>query len=191
MRNVLTPVFSAGLFVLVSAGASRAQSPLPPDRSVWFQTHAIPSDPESPVVISTEIRLMAADRSGDEVVWSALWIAVTEYDQYGEVVDSWLEEFPTLQTADGFWHVSHADADTPIEAEFVDPPEMSGVAASDTPNADSLEYYIVGNGQVPSNDPYPLTSVLDYSFLKSNALEPGDEGEDEPVNTPATVDDAD
>lgn len=191
MRISLAAFMSAGAIALIGApSSSQAQTALPPDRSVLFEIHADTGDPGSPVLLTTEIRLTAKNRIANEVAWNPIWVAITHYDGNGAIAGSWFESNPHLQTSDRFWHVSHADAAKPETAEFVNPPELSGVADSDSPNGPTLDYFIKGRSPTGSpNSPYPITSILDYSFWKSNEPEPVDDGEDEPVDIPEGTDD--
>jgi len=184
MRCIQSILISSSLFALLGGAAdARAQSELPPNRSVIFQTHADPQDTESPVVTSVEIRLTAVSRNGNSVAWSAAWIEITLFDEYSEVFDIWFEENPVLETGNGLWQVVHANPLMPTAAEFALPPEMSGIAASTLLEDDALVYYLKGESVGAPNSPYAITSIMDYSFRMTEDPEPLDEGDGNPVET--------
>lgn len=175
------PVILMGCLADLSLASAQA---LPSDRSVYFNIHTDPLDAQSPVRIRTEIRLSAVTQEDNVIGWYPLWIAINQYGDLGEIIDSWTHFDPTMP--DGrLWYVSHAHPERPATAEFATPPEFSGTAESDTPNGPTLEYYLLGkNPSTPPVEPYAITSVLDYSFQRSDAPEPIDEDEDEPADLP-------
>lgn len=183
-----TPVVLLGWFIAPSP--AQAQSELPRARTVYYNVHTDTQDPESPVLISMKVLLTAQDRIGDEVGWYTKSIGITQYDEQGDIVESWTEEFPEPTSTDPLWYVAHADPMQPESAEFSNPPELSGTADADSPNGPTLDYYIVGkNIGDPPVAPYPITSIIDYSFQRSDEPEPIDEDEDEPAETPPSGDD--
>ena len=181
------PVVLIGWFIAPSP--VQAQSELPRSRAVYYNIHSDTQNPQSPVLISMRVLLTAQDRIGDEVGWYTKSIWITQYDEQGAILGSWTEEFPEPSSTDPLWYVAHANPLEPESAEFSNPPELSGTADADTPNGPSLDYYILGkNVGVPPIAPYPITSIIDYSFQRSDEPEPIDEDEDEPVDTPPVPD---
>lgn len=179
---IYIPVVMMGWFAAESS--AQAQSTLPADRSAYFNIHTDPLDAESPVRIKTEIRLRAMTQEHNVIGWYPLWIAITQYDDQGGIVESWTHLDPTMPE-DRLWYVTHAEPARPMSSEFAMPPELVGTAESDTPNGPTLDYYLLGkNPGVSPVMPYPITSVLDYSFHRSDEPEPIDEDEDEPAETP-------
>lgn len=175
------PVILLGCLSTLSS--ANAQSNLPPDRSVFFLIHADSRDPDSPVLISTEVRLTALARESNRVGWNPLWVAITQYDEQGEIVGSWTHSSPIGPAR--MWWISHQDPMSPTNDEFTCPPELAGVADSDIPNGPTLEYYIYGtNPGTPPAEPYPITAILDYSFQRSDEPEPVDNDEDGPADVP-------
>lgn len=168
---------------------AQAQSELPRNRSIYFNIHADTANPESPVVVSIQVSLDAREREGHVVGWYPLWVAITQYGPQGEVVESWTQFDPLL--LDDLWYVAHENPLEPTSEEFTNPPELSGTAEADTLNGPTLAYYIAGkNPGTPPVAPYPITSILDYSFQRSDELDPIDEDEDEPVDIPEGEDDS-
>jgi len=169
---------------LSTLASAQAQSTLPPDRSVFYNIHTDSQDPDSPVLISAEVSLTALEREGDDVAWYPLWVAITQFDEHGEIAGSWTH-FEPLFGQTRVWWVTHRDPMAPKSDEFTTPPELSGTADSDMPNGPTLDYFILGkNTTTPPEEPYPITSILDYSFQRSDDPEPIDEDEDEPAETP-------
>ncbi len=182
-----TRLFSAMSVVmlggLLNPAVAQAQSELPRNRTIFFNIHTDPANPESPVLVSIQVSLEAREREGNVVGWYPLWVAITQFGPQGEVVESWTHFDPLL--LDGLWYVAHENPLEPASEEFTNPPELSGVAESDTPNGPTLEYFVAGNAPVtPPISPYPITSILDYSFQRSDDPAPIDEDEDEPVDIP-------
>ena len=181
------PVVLIGWFIAPSP--VQAQSELPRSRAVYYNIHSDTQNPQSPVLISMRVLLTAQDRIGDEVGWYTKSIWITQYDEQGAILGSWTEEFPEPSSTDPLWYVAHANPLEPESAEFSNPPELSGTADADTPNGPSLDYSLLGkNVGVPPIAPYPITSIIDYSFQRSDEPEPIDEDEDEPVDTPPVPD---
>jgi len=69
------------------------------------------------------------------------------------------------------------------DPEFALPPEMSGIATSTLLEDDALVYYLKGESVGTPNDPYPITSIMDYSFRMTQESNPENVGNDEPVDT--------
>jgi len=182
MNSLKSSLLVAGILALTGAPlAALAQNPLPPTRSVFVQTHADPEDAESPIVTLTEIRIAPLVRDGNEVVWSAQWVAITLFDEYGEVVESWLDESPEFSTGDGHWHVPHANPEVPTPAEFALLPLISGTAQADISENDALNYMLEGVSVGSPNSPHAITAIMDYSFQRTEDPEPVDDDDDEPA----------
>jgi hypothetical protein len=180
---VYMPAVLIGWFAALAP--ARAQSELPRNRVAYYNIHTDTQNPASPVLISMGVYLTAQDRIGDEVGWYPQSIVITQYNAQGGIVHSWIEVFPDPTSTDPLWYVTHADPMAPVSDEFTNPPELSGTADSVTPNGPKLDYFLLGkNAGSPPVTPYPITSIIDYSFKRSDEPEPIDADEDEPAETP-------
>ena len=178
---VYFPVLIVGFFASLSR--AQAQTELPDDRTIAYNIHADTRDPESPVLISTEVLMTAMERLSNEVGWYPYQIVITQYDSEGEIVETWTEDYPELTTSDSLWWVAHADPMEPTNAEFSKPPELSGTAVAQSPHGPTMNYFLVGK-EASGPAPFAVTSYVDYSFERSDEPEPVDEGDDEPADVP-------
>ena len=159
-----------------------AQTELPPDQSIQMSIHADPDDSESPVRFTLTLHLSAESQDGAAIAWHVNWIEVDHLDPYGELINSWYELDPEVNTANGAWVVTHADPLTPAIEEFSVPPEIQGFATSKSDAGDDLQYHLAGKVAEPEAvKPYDVTVFADYLFWKASDAEPLDEGGEKPI----------
>lgn len=159
-----------------------AQTEMPPDQSIQMSIHADPDDSESPVRFKLTLNLSAESLDGSTIAWHVNWIEIDHLDPYGELIDSWYELDPEVNTPDGAWVATHADPLAPAIEEFSVPPEIQGFATSKSNVGDELQYHLAGQvGKPEAVEPYAVTVFADYLFWKVSDTEPLDEGGEIPV----------
>lgn len=168
-----------------------AKADLPPDQTVTYRLHVIPTDRASATHSEIRLELAAVEQFGSEIAWQVRSIRITRFDAESASISKWLDEYPVVQTASGLWHILHADPMAPTLDEFADPPLMLGIATGATAYTVNLEYRIEGTSPPPGSplNVYEVTSLLDYALTPEGEHEPTDEGEDEPVETTDGEDD--
>lgn len=164
--------------LLLSAGWARGQ--MPQDQTVQFAFHVSPTNPNSVVDFYVIASLHAADIDGDDVGWS---VTLLEF-VYRDGVDNftWSQEYPTLDTGDGLWWVAHDDGQSPVLAEFLTTPVLTGTATADDSGYADLDYELVSVPAV-SSPPYETTASVTYAMAAAGTNEPIKGGTDEPVET--------
>lgn len=173
-------------FILLSAAIlfipSSLQADHPINKNLTYSIHDNPSDPETPVVFIVELDLRAADADGDDVGWEVKQARFKKLDGQ-QVVKEWFINWPTFDTTDGLWWISHDDAVNPKLAEFGIPPLLAGTAQRKNASGPGLEYEMEGEAYTPpqGGPPYPMTSSLTYIFQEVGGSTPEESGEEEPV----------
>lgn len=182
MKPVVPLSIVASLMAAVGSPAARA---LPADRTILYQIHETPTNPESPVVFKIELEISAvmADPEEDTIGWEVTEAVFTIVDTGGDIV--WSIAEPDVDTPDGLWWVEHADVTKPVQSEFVLAPPLAGTADPDDPQDDDLLYDFVG-AEFQGTPPYQTTGAMYYTFaMAADPEEPVEDGDPrEPVDVP-------
>ncbi|MFY4727822.1 hypothetical protein [Nitrospira sp. BLG_2] len=162
--------------LLVHVGGAWAD--LPQDQTVQFAFHVSPANPNSVVDFYVIATLHAVDSDVEDIGWR---VTLLEF-VYRDGVDNftWTQEYPTLDTGDGLWWVSHGDAQNPELDEFLTTPLLTGTATADSPGYADLDYELISVPAV-SSTPYETTASVTYAMAAAGTNEPVKGGTDEPV----------
>ena len=159
-----------------------AGATLPADQKIVYRIHETPTDPSSGVVFTVTLKLVAEDIDGDDVAWR---VSKATFKQK-QPAREWAEAYPSVDTPDGLWWVTHADPQSPAITEFSLPPFMDGTATAQDSGYDDLDFEFEGTVYVapppPDNPPYgENTTASTYWFQLVGSSVAEEEGEDEPV----------
>ncbi len=179
MKTSVRIISVVGLIAAVGGPAAYA---LPPDRTITYEIHDIPTDPQSDVtfILDLDISAVVATVEGDAIGWDITAAVFTQPGGTGSTI--WSIADPYVDTPSGLWWVDHADINRPSLAEFIFPPSLVGTAEPDDPQDDDLNYDLVGV-EYQGTPPYTVTSGLDYSFaLAAEPEKPIKDGNDEPTD---------
>jgi hypothetical protein len=187
-RSLIWKALAANIVTLTMAQGASAT--MPSGQEVVYRIHETPTDPQSAVVFTVAVKLVAEEIDGAAVGWR---VATATFNQKSPV-RTWVKMNPVLDTPDGLWWITHADPMAPLLTEFLAPPLMYGTAdAQDTSYAD-LDFEYAGASYVspppPGEPPYgENTAAAIYWFQLVGITEPEeDSDEDEPVETDDTDD---
>ncbi|MCG8406774.1 MAG: hypothetical protein MI923_16380 [Phycisphaerales bacterium] len=172
-----TPMVCALILVLPSTGLG-----LPADRTIIYEIHETPSDPQTAVDWTVELDLKAADSKGaDDIGWEIQEIRIT--DEGTQAVE-WCEVNPYSNGSDNLWWLSHDDSNNPTVDEFTEPPLMQGTATNVSTDLDyDFEGTLYTPPAPPQQPPYPVTSSLCYRFHIVGEQDPEADEQDEPAET--------
>lgn len=145
---------------------------LPLSRKVVYSIREIPTNPESPIIFTVTLRLVAGQISGKAVAWI---VDYAVFDTVGQAPKRWIKENPALDTPDGLWWVEHEDPLNPVESEFGVPPRLVGVAKAQDTGYDDLDYGFVGVTPPPTSS----QALAQYHFQQLNLADPEAESVDE------------
>lgn len=168
---------SAVALALMARAAALAE--LPDPHVLTYEMHQDPQQPESPLLYRVEV-LISADQtaSGNTVAWRVDEVTTSKFDAAGQVKGVWLDDTPDVVTADGLWHVTHADPRQPELEEFRNSPEIKGTAPSVTGGA-AMHYSLRDTGQ--SQTIYLPGAVVDVLMWPVGLPVPSLDDEDVPV----------
>lgn len=172
--------------LLTAASSAFGQGPNPYGiKYVTYSIHEDPQDPESEVVFTIKLKLVADQIEEDQVGWDVKRVTI---EQFGEDSRIWIDQPPNVDTADELWWVQHADMENPVAADFVQPPRLFGVANAQAQEYDDLEYDIVGlvytPPPAPEQPPFGSeTGALNYLFELEYADEPLSQSTSTDTNT--------
>ncbi|MCG8405966.1 MAG: hypothetical protein MI923_12290 [Phycisphaerales bacterium] len=171
LKTKLVYVVAAGL---LSAFTGKAQA-LPPDQSLEYSIYD-----GNVLVFQFRLFLSSKESGSGEVGWN---IDKAEFHQPGTNGGDWVKDNPTVDTPDGLWWVDHADVQKPEISEFCLPPLLEGLATSEDPADDDLDYSLEGRSYTPPPEgkPFNITVALDYIFQRVGAAQPEESGDDEPA----------
>lgn len=180
--------YLAGSLLLAVApivGGNTAQAVLPVDRNVVYSIRETPSDPQSPVVFTVTLRLVADHRDGNLVAWT---VESATFDKLGTESKQWIIENPSLsENPDQYWMIKHADPLNPQTIEFAVPPRLMGTAEAQDLAYDDLEYdfqTVHDEGRIA----LAQTSAR-YHFQQVAEPEPEEESEEEePIDFDDNID---
>ncbi|MCG8406726.1 MAG: hypothetical protein MI923_16140 [Phycisphaerales bacterium] len=168
------------LMIVVIVGSQYALA-LPTDRTIIYEIHETPSDPKTTVAWTVELELKAADStSADDIGWEIQVIRITDEGAQAE----WCEVNPYENGGDNLWWLSHADGNNPTVEEFTEPPLIQGTATNATNDLDyDFEGTVYTPPAPPQQPPYPVTSLLCYTFHIVGEPDPEADEDDEPADT--------
>lgn len=169
--------------LLALCGVVDARSP---GQVLQFNLRETPGDPTSPIDFTVTMGLMKDTVDGNDIGWRVNVVTIREVDDEGNVLTTWSQNQPFVDTVDGLWWIEHADPDDPQNSEFLIPPLISGTAPSPNPNVVSLEFEFEGAMYVapPEGAPFPDTASLTTLLQEEGNPTPKKEEPDEPVETP-------
>jgi hypothetical protein len=135
--------------------------------TVSYSIFEEPENPLSPEVFRVVVTLDEYSRAGETIGWNVVQV---ECRKFGGTTLSWIGVAPEVDTADGLWYVTHADADVPTAADFTTPPVISGTGDSQQIGGADLEFQFRGAMYIaPASGPhYSTTAALDYEFNSDN-----------------------
>ncbi|MCA9254951.1 MAG: hypothetical protein KDA33_04910 [Phycisphaerales bacterium] len=157
----------AGALFLATSNAMAVNA----DRVIAYDLFEDYSDPQSDVIFTVYLDLGEQTRDVDAVGWKVK-AAYFEMPRPNDDPIVWKVTAPYLTTSDGLYWVEHADLNAPVDAEFDQPPEMSGTAPVFSGQYfSSLVFYFMGLDP----DHFPDEANIKYTFTQ--------EGEGEPIAT--------
>lgn len=171
-------------FVIVAVGSVSA-STLPDPVYIRYQVHQ-DSDPQEPVSYEIGLVLTALERGGDDIGWRVDGVEIRKIDSSGGADFIWRDLAPEVDTQDGLWWVTHADADAPTNADFVEPPPVAGQAATVQRASADLDYELEGEVYTspPEGDPWEVTASLSFVLTLDGETEPLEEKSEENSEMP-------
>jgi len=164
---------------------------LPADQVIQYDIHVDPSDPSSRVQYTLAVSITAVSQDGNWIAWDVTNYQITEWATLG--ADTvWDVDNPHVDTADGYWWVSHSNPNDPQLSDFVKPARVSDTAIANDPTDPDLDFDVTGKAYVPPSGgaPYQVTGSLDFRFSTTPDPNdpPDDGGDDEPVDLPLPPD---
>ena len=140
-----------------------ASAQLPDDRSTQVNIRVDPADPNSSVLYEIKLFLTAIEADGDSVGWDIAKTTIRKLDSSGAPVTKWTDSAVTISTNDGLWWIDHSDAAAPLNAEFIEPPVISGTGQQGNSNNPYLDYQLQGFAYTapPGGAPFEITGSLD------------------------------
>jgi hypothetical protein len=157
----------------------------PLTKTITYQLHETPSDPNSPVTFNFKFDLKEAEAEGNTIGWHAVSIELRQPDPNGAADTVWLDENPTRDTTDELWWITHADLENLTDDEFTIPPAFTGTATAADPSDADMDYEFEGT-ESQASVPYENTAYIDYLIVPVGGPTPVKEGEQEPVELPPT-----
>lgn len=147
--------------------ASSVQA-LPTSRTIQYSIHADPADPQSDIVLTVDLVLVAVNSNSTAVAWDIKFVDLTQPD-LGSGETAWRDASPSVGTSDGLWWIKHADLENPTTSEFVLPPLVDGTAVEqNVSNPDLADYAIEGTLYVPpaapEEPPFGTTGAVNDLF---------------------------
>lgn len=151
---------------LMAWGGAGALADLPNGRTLTYDVRETPGDVESPLIYEYEMHLTAQQQNGNSIGWDVDSVTIRELDANGQVINTWVDSTPNVDSADGLWWAVHADPANPVLGEFAESPSINGTAGAD------MDYEFEGLGSAtafamvnlvlwPQSDPVP---DVEYEF---------------------------
>ena len=155
---------------------------LPDDYTVTYSIREDPADEQSDVIFQVSVDLKADSVSESVVKWEVAEVRFVQFDN-GVECGAWTKQQPTVTSADGLWHVAHADLEEPDASEFNILPILQGTADADV-SGDDIDYELAPGAITKTEATMYAGYVagMTYEFTKDVEPEPEPEadGEDEP-----------
>lgn len=142
--------------LLAFCGAVDAREP---DYTIGYNLRATPEDATSSIEFTVTMGLMNEAQDGDSIAWNVIVVTIREFNEDGDVVNTWTKNDPYVDTADGFWWIEHADPAAPINSEFLVPPRIADIASSPYAGVASLEFDFEGDIYVAPPEGAPFTDT--------------------------------
>lgn len=178
--SIFLSLLTVGVFPVMATA-------LPEKYIMEYRMRETPTDPQSDLTFVVRLKLLASDQKGNDVGWEVTNFIIDQYDENGDVSDSWQDFVPFVDTADGLWWITHADANDPQPSEFAIPPIVSGTAPAAPGTTEDLDYSFNGDTYTapppPGQPPYPDTVALTYQFVLAVSEETIGEEEEEPAES--------
>ncbi len=175
--KTLTVLGASTLALVIAGAATPAAHALRADQYVTYNIYTESGDPGSPLKWTVTLHLQAISESEPTVVWDVSEVKIIEYDTNRDELGKWTDSTPSVDTADGYWHVTHTDADDPQPADFDTLPALTGTGAKSGSEPADLDYTIDG-GATASSLAWAWSSFYFNFTLKGRSI-PQDEREDE------------
>lgn len=138
------------LFVASLLVAAHAFADLPVGRTVSYDIHATPSNPNSFVQFKYDIHITPKSQSGNSIAWGVDSVTIREYNSAAQLLGTWIDGAPVVHTADGRWWVTHSDPENPTLSEFIVTPKIDGNGASGSFPVTTMDYSSEGTSQSQS-----------------------------------------
>jgi len=138
--------------------------PRPSAWTVHFWLHETPDDPESPVTFKLALYLLGQTGDCSQTGWYIDSLEIRQVDPNSGPDRVWMLDDPDVPTQDGLWWVTHADVTNPDPSEFVMPPQLTGLAISQDPYVEDLDFDFEGVSYTPptppNSPPFDVTAAL-------------------------------
>lgn len=112
-------------------GGAGALADLPSGRTLTYDVRETPADGDSPLIYEYEMHLTAQQQNGNSIGWDVDSVTIRELDANGQVINTWVDSTPNVDSADGLWWAVHADPANPVLGEFAESPPIDGTAGAD------------------------------------------------------------
>ena len=170
-NNVAAALMAGLLFVISSAPVSAA---LPADRVMTCEIRETPGDSTSQLLYTQEMGLTAKEQDGNSIGWAVASVTIKEIDANGDVINTWIDNSPSVSSSDGLWWITHADPDNPVDSEFANSPLIDGTAGGD------MDYEFQGLGE-PAEATTPLTFLVNLVLWPQSFPDPDVAYQSDPV----------
>ena len=171
--------------LLAFCGAVDAREP---DHTISFNLHKTVVDPTSPIDFTVTMGLMIEAQDGDSIAWDVIVVTIREWNENGDLLNTWSKFHPFVGTADNLWWIEHANPASPANSEFLVLPWIAGTAPSMNPTEASLEFDFEGDIYVapPEGAPFEDTALLTTLLQEEGNPPPPPKKDqrDEPVEMP-------
>ena len=159
-----------------------------PDHTIGFNLHKTVGDPTSPIDFTVTMGLMIEAQDGDSIGWDVVVVTIREWNENGDLLNTWSKFNPFVETTDGLWWIEHANPAAPVNSEFLIPPRIADTAGHVNPTEAALEFEFEGTIYVapPEGAPFEDTSSLTI-WLRAEEIPPPPPKKDienEPVEMP-------
>jgi len=156
--------------------ASSVQA-IPVSQELRYNIYADPSDPQSDIVLTIDLSLIAVDSNPTAIAWHIKVVTLVRPDLNGSGATVWADLSPSVDTSDGLWWIKHADLENPKVAEFVLPPLVAGRAVEQySTNPGLVDYQFEGTVYVPPlppvGPPFQVTAAMNGVFWTVGQPEP-------------------
>lgn len=155
--------------------ASSVQA-LPGSQELAFHIYADPADPQSDLVLTIDLSLIAVDSTPTAVAWDVTKVVLTQPD-LGSGATVWVDLSPSVDTTGGLWWIKHVDLENPKIFEFVLPPLVEGTGVEqNASNPELVDYAFEGTQYVapptPEQPPFENTAAINGVFWTVGQPEP-------------------
>ncbi len=158
----------------------------PLDRVIGFNLHKTIGDLTSPIDITVTMGLMIEAQYGESIGWEVMVVTIREFNEDGDLLNTWSKFKPIVDTTDGLWWIQHANPASPVNSEFLVPPRLVDTAGHVNPTEPALEFDIEGAIYVapPEGAPFEDTASLTTFLQQQGDPEPKKEEREKPVEVP-------